>query len=100
MVGRTMKRLAGGLRHPGAWVSAALLSLWQAGASAEGFGSASTGHFKAAPVPSGAEAEGGSDLILGMVPANTLFFITAAVIAVFWFTVGGGRRPRVGRRGP
>ena len=93
-----MERPSGGLRHPGALISALLLSLVSTGALAQGFGQAPAGRFKAAPVPAGVEADGGSELILGMVPANTLFFITAAVIAVFWFTVGGGRRPRVGRR--
>ncbi len=91
------------LRHPGAALSAAVVAFAGTSALAQGFGfgqQAATASFKSAPVPTtGAEADAASDTILGVVPANTLFFITAAVIAVFWFTVGGGRRARVGREG-
>jgi len=35
-------------------------------------------------------------MILG-VPVNTIFFVAAGVIAVLWFTLGGGRKPKVTR---
>ena len=35
-------------------------------------------------------------MILG-VPANTIFFVTAGVLALLWFTLGGGRKPKVTR---
>jgi hypothetical protein len=46
-----------------------------------------------------AEAEAASampDAILG-IPVNTMFFVAAGVIALFWFTLGGGRKPKVSR---
>ncbi len=46
-----------------------------------------------------AEAEAAAaapDMILG-IPVNTLFFVAAGVIALFWFTLGGGRKPKVTR---
>jgi hypothetical protein len=60
------------------------------------------GNFKAAPkspeteADAAAAAEAAPDLIFGY-EANTLFFIAVAVIAVFWFTLGGGRKPKVSR---
>ena len=55
--------------------------------------------FKAAPQRADAGAEAGAadsglDMILG-VHVNTIFFVAAAVIALFWFTLGGGRKPKV-----
>ena len=57
--------------------------------------------FKAAPKAPDAEVAGtaeaaaeGADLILG-VPANTIFFVAAGVIAVYWFVFGGGRKAKV-----
>jgi len=57
--------------------------------------------FKTAPKAPESEAEiaaasDSADMILGF-PANTLFFIAAGVVAVFWFTLGGGRKPKVTR---
>jgi hypothetical protein len=56
--------------------------------------------FKTAPKSAEAEAEaagvGVPDVILG-VEANTLFFIAAGVVALFWFTLGGGRKPKISR---
>jgi hypothetical protein len=43
-----------------------------------------------------AAAAGMPDVILG-IPVNTMFFVAAAVITVFWFTLGGGRKPKVSR---
>ena len=56
--------------------------------------------FKAAPRAPDAEAEAAStglDVIMG-VHVNTLFFVATGVIALFWFTIGGGRKPKVTRR--
>ena len=54
--------------------------------------------FKAAPrAPDAdsADAAGGSiDMIFG-IPANTIFFVAVAAFAVFWFTFGGGRKPKI-----
>lgn len=49
-------------------------------------------HFVSAPVP---KAEEGGDMIFG-IPANTIFFVAAGIAAVLWFTVGGGRKVKVG----
>lgn len=55
------------------------------------------GQFKAAPVSEDAEAaSGGLDYIMG-VHINTLFFVTAGLIGIYWFTMGGGRKARVSR---
>ncbi len=43
-----------------------------------------------------AAAAAAPDMILGF-PVNTLFFVAAGVIAVLWFTLGGGRKPKVTR---
>ncbi len=59
-------------------------------------------NFKAAPKSAEAEAADAAaaaaapDMILG-IPVNTLFFVAAGVIAVLWFTLGGGRKPKVTR---
>jgi hypothetical protein len=57
------------------------------------------GNFKAAPKSAeaeAAEAAAASDMILG-IPVNTIFFVAAGVVAVLWFTFGGGRKPKVTR---
>ena len=47
--------------------------------------------------PKSAEAgDSASMLILGC-DASTLFFVAVGAIALFWFTVGGGRKPKVTR---
>lgn len=51
-------------------------------------------HFKGAPVPK--EDNGGLDTIMG-IHINTIFFIAVGVIALLWFTVGGGRKAKIGR---
>jgi len=82
------------------------LARWAAGAAAAAFcltvaamaaaqgtgGQRSGAAFKQAPKSVEAEAQG-VDMILG-IPANTIFFVAAGVIAIFWFTVGGGRRAK------
>lgn len=57
--------------------------------------------FQAAPIAPPTEAElaeaaTAPTMILG-VPANTIFFVTAGVLALLWFTLGGGRKPKVTR---
>ncbi len=64
------------------------------------------GGFQAAPKSAEAEAaeaaaaaeSGNFDVILG-VHVNTIFFVAAGVIAVVWFTRGGGRKAKVSRHG-
>ncbi|HUS55088.1 MAG TPA: hypothetical protein VMY41_13945 [Thermohalobaculum sp.] len=46
-----------------------------------------------------AEGEASSiipDMIMG-VSTHTLFFVAVVVFALFWFTLGGGRKPKVTR---
>lgn len=70
-------------------------------AAAQDFGEGKPGAlFKQAPVPKAAEAAAqDSDMILGLIHANTLFFIVAGLGAVFWFLFGGGRKAKLGRTG-
>ena len=65
----------------------------------------SGGGFKTAPKSPEAEAAAeaaaaseGIDMILG-IPVNTLFFVAAGLIGLFWFTLGGGRKPKISRSG-
>lgn len=101
---KILRPVARGARRRPAGTALAVLVFSALGvgvAAAQGFGQipgeAAASRFKAAPVAASVQEAEAGDLILGMVPADTLFFITAAVIAVFWFTVGGGRKPRIGR---
>lgn len=60
-----------------------------------------TSRFKAAPKPPDPEADAeaaaqATDYIFG-IHVNTIFFVAAGIIAVLWFTVGGGRKPKVTR---
>ena len=56
------------------------------------------------PAPKSAETEAAEaaaaaampDMILGF-PVNTLFFVAAGVIAVLWFSFGGGSKAKVSR---
>ena len=34
------------------------------------------------------------DMIFG-IPVNTIFFVAVGVVALFWFTMGGGRKAKV-----
>ena len=58
--------------------------------------------FQAAPKSAEAEAAEAAaassmpEMILG-IPVNTLFFVAAGVIAVFWFSFGGGRKAKINR---
>jgi hypothetical protein len=55
------------------------------------------GRFQEAPKAPEAEAEAAAqatDMIFG-IPANTIFYVAAGVIALFWFTMGGGRKAKV-----
>ena len=112
-----LKRLAGGWRAADCWVAAASVYLLTApmalaksdGATtsgnsnftaapqggAGGIGSGGGRHSVAAPVP---QTEGSSaDMIMG-IESNTIFFIAAAVFGLFWFTLGGGRKPKYRRQ--
>jgi len=60
--------------------------------SAQGTGNR---HFTAAPVPK-VDGAAEADMILG-IPANTIFFAAVVVIGIFWFTLGGGRKPKLDR---
>ena len=56
------------------------------------------GRFQTAPkspeaVDAGAASQAG-DMIFG-IPSNTVFFVAVGVIALFWFTMGGGRKAKV-----
>ena len=87
------------------------LGQWAAGISAGALGitvaamaAAQTGgKFKAAPKAPEAEGDTAAaaseipDVIFG-IPVNTMFFVAAGVVAVFWFTLGGGRKPKVSRK--
>ena len=61
-------------------------------------GLARAASFKQAPGIEKPE-ESDSDMILGVVHANTRFFVALGVFAVFWFLLGGGRKAKVGRKG-
>ncbi len=58
------------------------------------------GRFQTAPRSPDAEAADAEaaaqagDMILG-IPANTIFFVAVGVVALFWFTMGGGRKAKV-----
>ena len=57
------------------------------------YGQTSGGRFKAAPKATDADAEAAT-MIFG-ISTNTIFFVAVGVIALFWFTLGGGRKPKV-----
>jgi hypothetical protein len=50
-------------------------------------------HFTAAP---GGKEEESLDYIFG-IHINTVFFVAVGVFALIWFTVGGGRKVKIGR---
>ena len=81
------------MNRPRNWLPGMLASLALAAPS-----QAWAAQFKQAPgAPD--EADGGGDMILGLVHANTLFFIALGVFCVFWFLLGGGRKAKIGRKG-
>jgi len=88
---RRLGRCAAGISTCALGVSVAAMAMAQSGKT-----------FKAAPMPAEAEAEAAAaesampDVILG-IPVNTIFFVAAGVIALFWFTFGGGRKAKVTR---
>ena len=87
---RRLGRCAAGISTGALGITVAAMAVAQSG-----------GNFKTAPMPPEAEGEAaaasdGIDMILG-IPVNTIFFIAAGVIALFWFTLGGGRKPKVSR---
>ena len=94
----SMQRMRGRLGRCAAGISTGALGITVAAMAAAQSG----GNFKVAPKSAeaeAAEAEAASvmpDAILG-IPVNTLFFVAAGVIAVLWFTLGGGRKAKVNR---
>ena len=93
-----MRRMRRRLGRCAAGISTCALGITVAAMAAAQSG----GNFKAAPKSAEAEAAEAAaasvmpDAILG-IPVNTLFFVAAGVLAVFWFTLGGGRKPKVTR---
>jgi hypothetical protein len=65
---------------------------------ANAFGKPEKSRFQAAPKtpdPEAAEAAAQApDMILG-IEANTIFFVAAGVVAVFWFGFSGGRKAKI-----
>ncbi len=89
----SMQRMRGRLGRCAAGISTGALGITVAAMAVAQSG----GNFKAAPKSAEAEAAAGMpDMILG-IPVNTLFFVAAGVIAVLWFTLGGGRKAKVSR---
>ena len=89
-----MQRMRGRLGQCAAGISTCALGLTVTAMAAAQSGKT----FKVAPKSAEAEAAAeASDMILG-VPVNTIFFVAVGVIAVLWFTLGGGRKPKVTRR--
>ncbi len=88
-----MQRMRGRLGQCAAGISTIALGLTVAAMAAAQSGK----NFKMAPKSVETEAASeASDMILG-VSVNTMFFVAAGVIALFWFTLGGGRKPKVTR---
>ncbi len=88
--GRVRMLPTGWLAH---WILGLVMSV---GLTAPGL--AWTAEFK--KVPGGPEGGGEDpDMILGLIHANTLFFVALAVFGVFWFLFGGGRKAKIGRKG-
>ena len=94
-----MRRLSRRLARYGAGLSTGVLAASVAVmATAQQATKGSGPRFSAAPNAS--DAEGDSligDAILG-IPVNTIFFIAVGVIALIWFTIGGGRKPKISPR--
>lgn len=94
------QRMRGWLGRCAAGISTCVLGIAVAATAAAQSG----GNFKMAPKSAEAEAADAAaasvmpDAILG-VPVNTLFFVAAGVLAVLWFTLGGGRKPKFSRKG-
>ena len=84
-------RCAAGISTFTLGISVAVMAAAQQGSS----GVPKKDQFELAPRAPEPEAEM-IEQIFG-IPVNTLFFIAAGVIAVFWFTLGGGRKPKVTR---
>ena len=102
-----MQRIRGRLGRCAAGISTCALSITVAVMAAAQqqniFEESTKPQFYEAPKSAEAEAADAaaaaaeSDMILG-VHVNTIFFVAAALIAVLWFTLGGGRKPKVSRR--
>ncbi len=102
----SMQRMRGRLGRCAAGISTGALGITVAAMAVAQqqniFEKPTKGRFQAAPKSTEAEAAdaaaeaGMPDMILG-IPVNTLFFVAAGVIAVLWFTLGGGRKAKVSR---
>jgi len=95
-----MQRMRGRLGQCAAGISTTALGIAVAAMAAAQSGKS----FKVAPKSAETEAAEAAaeaaapDMILG-IQVNTIFFIAAGVIAVFWFTLGGGRKAKVTGKG-
>ena len=92
------QRLSGRLGRCVAGVSTCTLGITVA-AMAMAQQKPSKGRFQAAPKSPDAEVDAeaaaqATDMIFG-IPANTIFYVAVGVIALFWFTMGGGRKAKV-----
>ena len=93
-----LRRLRGRLGRCAAGISTCTLGITvaaMAAAQQNSGGVPKKVQFETAPLSPEAEAATG-ELILGF-PVNTLFFVAAGVVAVLWFTLGGGRKAKVTR---
>ncbi len=93
----TMQRMRGRLGQCAAGISTGALGITVAAMAVAQSG----GNFQTAPKAPEADVEAAAasdsiEMILG-ISVNTLFFVAAGVIALFWFTLGGGRKPKVSR---
>ena len=94
--GSNMTGRAAGLRQLRHWAGGTAGFL----VGAAVLGAAEAANFKSAPkADESGGGGGGPDTILGIVHINTAFFIAVGVIAFVWFLFGGGRKPKVGRKG-
>ncbi len=98
-----LQRISGPVGRCAAGISACMLGITVAAMAVAAqqniFEKPSSGRFKAAPKPPETEADAeaaaaASDMIFG-ISANTIFFVAVGVIALLWFTIGGGRKPKV-----
>jgi len=92
-----MRRMGGRLGRCAAGISTCALGITVAAmAVAQQQNSYETPKKEQFQAPPDADPDAAADMILG-VPVNTIFFVAAGLIALFWFTLGGGRKPKVGR---
>ena len=94
-----LQRVSGPVGRCAAGISTCMLGITVAAMAVAQSG----GNFKAAPKSAATEAAeadaaaAAPDMIFG-ISANTIFFVAVGVIALLWFTIGGGRKPKVTRQ--